>query len=65
MKQHDVNHFVKCSDKYVAYVGDILHVIASGTSMTEVQNKLTAQHVTKATITYIPPIEKSVTLSTP
>jgi hypothetical protein len=50
---------------YVAYVDDILHVIASGTSMTEVQNKLTAQHVTKVTITYIPPVDKSTTLSIP
>jgi hypothetical protein len=59
MKQQDVQHFVKYSDKYVAYVGDILHVIASGTSLTEVQNKLTEQNITKATIAYIPPVDKS------
>jgi Family of unknown function (DUF5678) len=61
MKQQDVQHFVKYSDKYVAYVGDILHVIASGTSMTEVHNKLKEQNITEATITYIPPVDKSFT----
>jgi hypothetical protein len=40
MKQQDVQHFIKYSDKYVAFVRDIRHVIASGTSMTEVYNKL-------------------------
>jgi hypothetical protein len=59
MKQHGVHHFVKYSDKYVAYVGDIFHVLASGSSMAEVQNKLTEQNITKATITYIPPVDKS------
>jgi hypothetical protein len=31
---------VKHSDKYVAFEGNLLHVIASGTSLTEVHNKL-------------------------
>jgi hypothetical protein len=59
MKQQDIQHFVKYSDKYVAYVGDILHVIASGTSMTEVHNILKEKKITDATITYIPPVDKS------
>jgi hypothetical protein len=59
MKQQDVHHFVKYSDKYVAYIGDILHVIASGTSLTEVHNILKEKKITDATITYIPPVDKS------
>jgi hypothetical protein len=65
MKQQDIQHFVKYSDKYVAYVGDILHVIASGTSMTEVHNILKEKKITDATITYIPPVDKTLTLSIP
>jgi hypothetical protein len=59
MKQQDFLQLVKYSDKYIAFVGDILHVIASGTSMTEVHNKLKEQNITDATITYIPPVDKS------
>jgi hypothetical protein len=40
MKQQDLQQLAKYSDKYVAFVGNILHVIASGTSLTEVHNKL-------------------------
>jgi hypothetical protein len=58
MKQQDFLQLVKYSDKYIAFVGDILHVIASGTSMTEVHNKLKEQNITDATITYIPPVDK-------
>jgi hypoxanthine-guanine phosphoribosyltransferase len=59
MKQQDVQHFVKYSDKYVAYVDDILHIIASGNSMQEVYSKLKEKKITDATITYIPPVDKS------
>ena len=59
MKQQDPQQLVKYSDKYVAFVGDILHVIASGTSMTEVHNQLKEKKITDATITYIPPVDKS------
>jgi hypothetical protein len=59
MRQQDPQQLAKYSDKYVAFVGDIFHVIASGTSMTEVHNKLKAQNITEATITYIPPVDKS------
>jgi hypothetical protein len=65
MKQQGVQHFVKYSDKYVAFVGDILHIKASGTSMTEVYKQLKAKNITDATITYIPPVDKSLTLSIP
>jgi hypothetical protein len=60
MKQQDLQQLAKYSDKYVAFVGDILHVITSGTSMTEVYNKLKEKKITDATITYILPAEKSV-----
>jgi hypoxanthine-guanine phosphoribosyltransferase len=59
MKQQDVQQLAKYSDKYIAFVGDILHVIASGTTMTEVTNILKEQNITKATITYIPPVDKA------
>jgi hypothetical protein len=59
MKQQDLQQLLKYSDKYVAFVGDILHVKAVGKTMTEVQNKLEEQNITKATITYIPPVDKS------
>jgi hypothetical protein len=49
----------------VAFVGDILHVIASGTSLTEVHTQLKEKKITDATITYIPPVAKSLTLSIP
>jgi hypothetical protein len=56
MKQQDAQHFIKYSDQYVAFIGDIMHVIASGTSMSEVYKKLKEQKITDATITYIPPV---------
>jgi hypothetical protein len=65
MKQQDLQQLAKYSDKYVAFVGDILHVKAVGTSMTEVHNQLKEKKITNATITYIPPVAKSVTLSIP
>jgi hypothetical protein len=61
MKQPDVQQFIKYIDKYVAFAGDIRHVVASGTSLTEVQNQLKAKKITDATITYIPPVDKSFT----
>jgi hypothetical protein len=57
MKQQDVQHFITYSDKYVAFIGDIMHVIASGTSMSEVYKKLKEKKITDATITYIPPVD--------
>jgi hypothetical protein len=65
MKQQDLKQLANYSDKYVAFVGDILHVIASGTSTGEVYKKLKAEKITAATITYIPPVAKPLTLSTP
>jgi hypothetical protein len=59
MKPQDLQQFVQYSDKYIAYVGDILHVKAVGKTMTEVYNKLKEQQITDATITYIPPADKS------
>jgi hypothetical protein len=65
MKQQDVQQLAKYSDKYIAFVGDILHVKAVGKTMTEVYNKLKAKKITDATITYIPPVDKTLTLSIP
>jgi hypothetical protein len=59
MKQQDLQQLIEYSDKYIAYVGDILHVKAVGKTMTEVYNKLKAKNITDATITYIPPADKS------
>jgi hypothetical protein len=61
MKQQDLQQLAQYSDQYIAFVGDILHVIASGTSLTEVHNQLKEKNVTKATITYIPPVDKAFT----
>jgi hypothetical protein len=63
MDQQDLQQLVQYSDKYIAFVGDIYHVIASGTSLTEVHNKLKEKKITDATITYIPPVDKSLTLA--
>jgi hypothetical protein len=60
MKQQDLHQLVKYSDKYVAFVGNIRHVKAVGTSMSEVYQKLKEKKITDATITYIPPVDKSV-----
>jgi hypothetical protein len=62
MKQQDLQALAKYSDTYVAFVGDIRHVVASGSSMTEVSTQLKAKHITAATITYIPPVDKVLTL---
>jgi hypothetical protein len=59
MNQQNVHQLAKYSDQYVAFIGDISHVIASGTSLTDVQNQLKAKKITQATITYIPPVDKS------
>jgi hypothetical protein len=63
MKQQDGQHLAKYSDKYVAFVGDIRHIIASGTTLTEVHNILKAKKITQASITYIPPVDKSVSFT--
>jgi hypothetical protein len=62
MKQQDLLQLVKYSNKYVAFAGDILHIIASGTSLSEVYKKLKAKKITDATITYIPPVDRVLTV---
>jgi hypothetical protein len=59
MNQQDLLKLAKYSDQYVAYVGDIRNVIASGTTLTEVHNILKAKKITQATTTYIPPVDKA------
>jgi hypothetical protein len=59
MKQQDPQQLAKYSDKYIAFVGDILHVKAAGKTLAELHNKLKEQNITQATITYIPPVDKA------
>lgn len=59
MKQNDLERLAKYSDKYVAYAGKLLNVLAFGSTIKDVEKKLKAKKISKATITYIPPINKS------
>ena len=59
MSDKDLKQLLKYSDKYVAYVGKFLNIIASGNSMTEVEKKLKSKKIKDATITYIPPSDRS------
>jgi hypothetical protein len=63
MKKQDIDaQFVKYSNTSVAFVGDIRHVIATGATMSEVYKKLKDKQITNATITYIPPVDKVLSL---
>jgi hypothetical protein len=59
MRQQNSQELAKYSDKYIAFVGDILHVKAAGKTLTELHDKLKEKNITKATITYIPPVDKA------
>ena len=59
MKQQDPQELAQYSDKYIAFVGDILHVKAAGNTLAELHTKLKEQNITQATITYIPPVDKA------
>jgi len=61
MIDNDLKQLLKYSDKYVAYVGKYLNIIASGKTMNEVEKKLKNKKIKDATITYIPPKDKSFT----
>jgi hypothetical protein len=65
MKQQDPQQLAQYSDTYIAFVGDILHVKAAGRTLAELHNKLKEKNITQATITYIPPVDKTLTLSIP
>jgi hypothetical protein len=61
MNKQDIDQqLLKYSDKYVGFIGDIRNVVATGSTMTEVYKQLKEKQITNATITYIPPVEKSV-----
>jgi hypothetical protein len=63
MNKQDVeDQLVKYSDTYVAFVGDIRHVIATGTTMSAVYKQLKEKKITNATITYIPPVDRVLSL---
>ncbi len=59
MKKEDVKILKKYSDKYVAYVGKFLNILASGTTIKEVEKELKKKKIEKATITYISPVDKA------
>lgn len=59
MSDKDLKQLLKYSDKYVAYVGKFLNIIASGDTMNDVERKLINKKIKDATITYIPPSNKS------
>lgn len=61
MKAKDLKQLIRYSDKYVAYVGKFLNIIASGNTMNEVEKKLLNKKIKDATITYIPPKDKAFT----
>lgn len=61
MNKNDLKKFAKYSDKYVAYIGDFLNIIASGKSIHDVEKQLRVKKIKDATITYIPPVDKAFT----
>lgn len=61
MNKKIVEKLIKYSDEYVAFIGDYMNIIASGKSMSEVEKQLKNKHIKDATITYIPPLDKSFT----
>jgi len=63
MLNNDLKQLLKYSDRYVAYVGKYLNIIASGKTMNEVEKKLKNKKIKDATITYIPPRKINLCLS--
>lgn len=59
MKKNDLEILKKYSDKYIAYAGKFLNILASGRTMRDVEIQLKKKKITDATITYIPPANKS------
>jgi hypothetical protein len=59
MKKQNTEILLQYSDKYIAYIDDIEQIIASGNTMIEVDKQLKKNNVKQATITYIPPVDKS------
>ena len=59
MKKGDLEILLKYSGKYIAYAGKILNILASGSTIQAVEKKLKKKKIAKATITYIPPANKS------
>lgn len=61
MSKKEIKILLKYSDMYIAYAGKLLNILASGSSMTEVEKKLKKKNISDAIITYIPPVDKSFT----
>lgn len=57
--KNDFEILAKYSDKYIAYSDKILNIIASGATMQAVEKELKKKNISTATITYIPPANKS------
>lgn len=59
MKKIDVKILSRFSDKYVAYVDGIVNILASASTIKDLEQKLKKKKISNATITYIPPANKS------
>ncbi len=59
MHKNDLKILAKYSDKYIAYTGKILNILASGSTMQAVEKELKKKNISTATITYMPPVNKS------
>lgn len=59
MSNKDIKKLKKFSNKYVAFVGKYLNIIASGETMRDVELKLKKKKINNATISFIPPVDKS------
>ncbi len=57
-KKNDLEILANYSDKYIAYTGEILNILASGSTMKDVEKVLMENNISEATITYISPVIK-------
>lgn len=59
MKNEDLKKLAKYSDQYIAFVDNMLNIMAYGKSMNDVVRQLKSKKIENATISYISPINKS------
>lgn len=59
MNKKELQVIMENSDRYIAYAGKIVNILASGKSLKDVENQLAKSKIKEATITYIPPLDKS------
>lgn len=58
MKKSDLEILKSYGDQYIAYAGKILNILASGSTIKDVEKELKKKKIIDATITYIPPTNK-------